>query len=417
MLLGLDGSGLAHDHRWQALRLIWASPAGTTRAEIARQTGLSRSAVGEVVGDLLSTGLVREKEARISRSGRRPIGLEIDPVAIHVVGVDVGATHIRVIVTDLSARPIVELNQHHHIILGPQRTLDQVVHQVDEAVARAGLGMRSIGAVGVGVPGPVVSRLGMVQTPPIMPGWSQFPIRDTLAERWKLPVIVHNDANLGALGEWSFGAGRGASELVYIKVGSGIGLGMILSGVLHEGVLGTAGEIGHLTLVENGPLCSCGNRGCLEALAGGNAIAAQARELVRQGTTTQLASAESIEGLTAKDVAEAAAHGDLVAQKVYAQAGEYIGIACAGVINILNPACVVVGGGVAQAGDLLLEPIRQQIRIRALGPAVSAVRVTSASLGDRSSALGAVAAAISLACTHRLDSSFHPRATREAEGR
>jgi glucokinase-like ROK family protein len=382
------------------LSLIGESPDGTTRAQIARQLELSRSAVSQLVDDLLRTGLVREQEVRQSRAGRRPIGLEINPRAGQVVGVDVGATHIRVILADVAACPLAEVNTAIDIRLGPEKTLAEVQRLVDRVLRDGESTFARVRAVGIGVPGPVVSEMGMVVAPPIMPGWDQYPIRATLEQEWERPVTVHNDANFGALGEWMYGTSRRSPNLVFLKVGTGIGLGMILGGQLHEGQVGAAGEIGHQMLVEDGPLCSCGNRGCLEALAGGGAIARQARELVLQGQRTHLATLTSPEKLTARDVAEAAAQGDHLAQHLLAQAGEYIGIALANVVNVLNPGVVIIGGGVALAGDLLLEPVRAQVRKRSLPAGGQAAQVMSASLGQRSMALGAVGAALSLCFDH-----------------
>jgi len=388
------------DHRRLVLDLIHESPDGTTRAEIARSLELSRSAVSGLVDDLLQTGLVREQERRQSRAGRKPIGLEINASAGQIIGVDIGATHIRGILADIAGRPLAELNTSFDIKVGPVKTLAEVRRLVDRLMRDGESSLAHVRSVGLGVPGPVISERGVVLAAPIMPGWHEYPIRRSLEDAWQRPVVVHNDANLGALGEWTYGAGRRCPNLVFVKVGTGIGMGMILGGRLHEGQVGAAGEIGHLTLVENGPLCSCGNRGCLEALAGGGAIALQARELVRQGQRTHLSTLASLDRLSARDVAEAATQGDHLAQQLFAQAGEYIGIALAGVINMLNPGVVVIGGGVAQSGDLLLEPVRAQIRKRSLQAGVLTSQVTSASLGLRSSALGAVAAALSLSFDH-----------------
>jgi glucokinase len=214
---------------------------------------------------------------------------------------------------------------------------------------------------------------------------------------WGCPVALSNDAEVGALGEWAFGAGRGEANLAYIKVGTGIGAGLLLDGHVYRGATGSAGEIGHLTMEENGPLCNCGNSGCLEALAGGQAIARQAREAVRSGQRTLLAGMGPAESLTAYDVAVAARRGDLVAQRIVADAGRYLGVALAGLVNLFNPSMVVVGGGVAQTGDLFLQPIREAVTRRSLPAAARTVRITTAMLGSKSSSLGAVVEALNIA--------------------
>ena len=241
----------------------------------------------------------------------------------------------------------------------------------------------------------------MVLSPPLMPGWDRFPIRDTLEKRWGCPVSLNNDAELGVLGEWAYGAGRGAQNLAYIKVGTGIGAGLFMDGQIYRGATGSAGEIGHMTIDENGPLCICGNRGCLEAMAGGKAIAAKAREAIANNKRTELAGLSPVEGITVMEIARAAARGDLVAQEILADAGDQLGVAIASLVNLFNPDIVVVGGGVAQTGDLFLEPIRKAVQKRSLPAAAYAVRITTSLLGKRSSSMGAVVQALS-AALHRI---------------
>jgi glucokinase len=199
------------------------------------------------------------------------------------------------------------------------------------------------------------------------------------------------------VGEWAHGAGRGERHLAYIKVGTGVGAGLLLDGKIFQGATGCAGEIGHVTVRDNGPLCTCGNYGCLEVMAGGAAIANKAREAVLAGKRTQLASIHTPNEITARDVAHAARLGDLVAQQIIAEAGGYLGIGIAILVNMFNPSMIVIGGGVAQVGDLLLDPIRQVVRDRSLRSASQAVRITAAVLGRRSSSMGAVVQALNIA--------------------
>jgi glucokinase len=265
-----------------------------------------------------------------------------------------------------------------------------------------GLSISSISAVGVGVPGPVITEAGMVVAPPIMPGWDRYPIRATLEKKWNCPVTLNNDAELGALGEWAYGAGRGEKNIAYIKVGSGIGAGLILNQQIYGGTRGAAGEIGHLTIDENGPLCNCGNHGCLEAFASGHAIAQQG-ELLVQSSKRTLLSDLGREKITAHEVAEAARRGDLHAQEILRRSGTFIGIAIAGLINLFNPSIVIIGGGVAQVGDLLTAPIRQAVRERAMRASEQSVRITTAMLGRRSLLMGATVQAINVAIHNAAD--------------
>lgn len=365
--------------------------------EIARRIDLTRAAVTTIVNDLLATGAVREAERLNVHSGRPPVVLEINPERGHVVGVDFGATHLNVLVADVSARILEEVGLEINIQDGPEACLAEADRQVRKAVAAAGLELKDILAIGLGVPGPIVSEAGMVVSPPLMPGWDRYPIRDTLEKKWGCPVSVNNDAELGAFGEWAFGAGRGEGNLAFIKVGTGIGAGLLLEGQIYRGVTGSAGEIGHLTMDENGPMCTCGNQGCLEAIAGGRAIAEQAKEAAHKGTRTQLSKIVPIENITARDVAAAARKGDLVSQQILARAGAHIGIAIAGLVNLFNPGMIIIGGGVAQTGDILLEPMRQAVERRSLPAATRVVRITTAMLGQRSSSMGAVIQALTIA--------------------
>jgi glucokinase-like ROK family protein len=385
------------------LDLIRFTPGGISRVEISRRIELTRAAVTTIVNDLLATGAIREAERLSVRSGRPPIVLEVNPERGYVVGVDFGATHLSVLVADISARILEEVELQINIQDGPEACLAEADRQVRKAVANAGLELKEILAIGMGVPGPIDSEAGMVVSPPLMPGWDRYPIRDTLEKKWGCPVSVNNDAELGALGEWAFGAGRGERNLAYIKVGTGIGAGLLLEGQIYRGVSGSAGEIGHLTIDENGPMCTCGNQGCLEAIAGGRAIAEQAQEAALKGKRTQLSGIVPVENITARDVASAARKGDLLAQQILARAGSHIGIAIAGLVNLFNPGMVIIGGGVAQTGDILLEPMRQAVERRSLPAATRIVRITTAMLGRRSSSMGAVIQALTIALHQVVD--------------
>jgi len=388
------------------LDLIRYTPGGISRAEIARQVGLSRSAVTSIVNDLLASKLVREAENGPATGGRRPILLEINPKRGRVVGIDIGATHLNIVLTDFSARVIREIEVPFDVNRDPEICLLEVDEQLRQTLEDAYLTLEDVMAIGLGVPGPVVAGEGMVIEPPLMPGWHKFPIKSHLEAHWGCLLSINNDAELGALGEWAYGAGRGESNLVYIKVGTGVGAGMLFNGTIYRGVSGSAGEIGHSMVNGQGPLCSCGNRGCLEAMAGGKAIAQRAKQAVSEGRRTQLANIQPGDEITAHDVAIAARMGDLVAQEIFTQAGNYLGIAIANLINLINPGVVVVGGGVAQIGDLLLEPIRYTAESWGLRAAVRSVRITAAILGRRSSSMGAVAQALSFALHDMVDDLF-----------
>jgi len=379
-----------------ALDLIRFSGAGMSRTELAEQMGLTRAAVSLIVNDLLESKVIVETESRSIPSGRPPIVLEINSQRGLVGAIDMGATHMGIAVADFAARIRQEIEVPFDIKDGPQVCLEKAEQTLRRMLEEQGLSVSDLAAVGVGVPGPVITEAGMVVAPPIMPGWDHYPIRTTLEKAWGRPVTLNNDAELGALGEWAYGAGRGEKNIAYIKVGSGVGAGLILNKQIYGGTTGAAGEIGHLTIDENGPLCNCGNRGCLEAFAGGHAIARQGQALAASGKRTLLAELP-VESITAREVAEAARRGDLYAQEILSRAGTYIGIAIAGLINLFNPSVVIIGGGVAQVGDMLTTPIRQAVRERAMRASEQGVHITSAMLGRRSVLIGAIVQAVNVA--------------------
>jgi glucokinase-like ROK family protein len=348
------------------------------------------------VDSLIESGIIQEAESRSAPSGRPPVILEVNPKAGLVGAIDMGATHMSIALADFTARIIHEADFPLDIKDGPEVCLTAANQNLLKALESQGLSLSDLTAVGVGVPGPVITEAGMVVSPPIMPGWDHYPIRTALEKMLGCPVTLNNDAELGALGEWAYGAGRGEKNVAYIKVGSGVGAGLILNQQIYGGTTGAAGEIGHLTIEENGPLCSCGNHGCLEAFAGGHAIAKQGQLLVKSGKRTLL-SELPLEKITAHEVAEAARRGDLHAQEILRRAGTFIGIAIAGLINLFNPSIVIIGGGVAQVGDIITAPIRQAVRERAMHASEQSVRITTGMLGRRSLLIGAIVQAINVA--------------------
>lgn len=312
----------------------------------------------------------------------------------HAIGIDLGGTKIlTAVVSDdgaVLARDRVGTPQE-----GPDSVVVAVAQTVDAVLSAAGLAPDAIGGIGIGAPGPLNSQTGVVFQPPNLRGWHDVPLGPILGDRLHMPVWVANDANAAALGEWRFGAGRGVDDLVYMTISTGIGGGIILGGTLREGVSGTAGEIGHMTIDVNGPRCVCGNTGCLEVLAAGPAIARAAQEAVRAGRPSALLARAggTIEGITARVVAAAAAAGDAVAADVFHRAATYVGVGVANLLNILNPAMVILGGGVSTAGDLLLEPVRRTARERAFERPARDARIVLAQLGDDVGAIGAATVA------------------------
>ena len=376
--------------------LIRFADKGISRADLADKMGLTRAAVTVIINDLISNGIILNTESRSTSSGRPPVELEINADQGFVGAIDMGAKHLSVALADFSARILEETEIPFNVEDGPKQCLQDADNILRELLEKRGLSTSDLAAIGVGVPGPVIAEKGIVMAPPIMPGWDRFPIRATLESQWGTSVTLNNDAELGALGEWAYGAGRGEKNLAFIKVGSGIGAGLIINQQIYGGTTGSAGEIGHLTVDENGPLCACGNHGCLEAFAGGHAIAAQGQQLVASGKRTLLSELNPA-SITARDVAEAARRGDLTAQEIIKRSGTFVGIAIAGLINLINPSTVIIGGGVAQVGDLMTGTIREAVHERSLHASEHSVRITTAMLGRRSSLMGALVQAINVA--------------------
>lgn len=369
---------------------------GISRSDLAEELGLTRAGITIIINDLIEYGLIQETSSRATPSGRPPVVLELNPRRGMVAAIDIGASHINVALGDFSAHVIDEVEYPLNITNGPEHCLKEADYALQTLARKNGIKIQDLSVVGVSVPGPVITNAGMVMEPPIMPGWDRYPIRDALQSLWNIAVTLNNDADLGALGEWAYGAGRDESNLIYIKVGSGIGAGIIAGHQILLGATGSAGEIGHLTIDKNGPLCTCGSRGCLEAYASGRAIKAQAQNLARSGKKTLLAGTD-IEKIDVRELAEAARKGDIESQEILEQAGSVIGIAIAGMINMLNPGVVVIGGGVAEVGDLLTTPIRKIVKERSLPASEHTVKITTAMLGRRSTLIGALIQAISFA--------------------
>jgi predicted NBD/HSP70 family sugar kinase len=357
-----------------------------SRAEIARRTGLSRSTVSSLVADLQADGLVVERgetaAAHGDQGGRPPILLSFDASAGAAVGIDFGHRHLRVAVSDLASNILAERQLELDTDHAARDGLDAATDLVSEALADAGVERSQVIGAGMGLPGPIEQSSGVVGSAAILPGWVGVAAAHEMRVRLDLPIAVDNDANLGALAEAAFGAARDASDLVYIKVSSGIGAGLILNGRLYRGASGLAGELGHVLVDPEGLVCRCGNRGCLETLAASGAL-------------TDLLLRSHGEDLTVPDMLRLARDGDLGCRRVIADAGRAIGRGVADLLNVLNPELVVVGGDLAAAGDLLLEGVRESINRAALPAAAGAARLVAGVLGDRAQVLGAVALVVS----------------------
>ena len=348
-----------------------------TRAELGTLAGLSRTTVSGLLGDLRRGGLLADAGTIDRRTAGRPAArVLLEPAAGLAVGVDIGRRHLRVVVADLGHRVLAEQVDRVRTDDRPDETLTAVGDAVDALLAGLPAGRQDVLGVGLGIPAPL-DAAGTVGSSSILPGWlGRVPGRE-LAERLGVPVRVDNDANLGALAEAVWGAGRGCLEMVYLKAATGIGAGIVHEGRILRGASNTAGELGHTTVVNGGELCRCGNRGCLEMYVGGPALV---ERLAHVGTV--------VTGVP--DLVARARAGDPSCRRVLSDVGDQAGQAVANVVNLLNPALVVLGGELGLAGEMVLETLRARVLRSSVPSAAAAVAVVSGVLGDRAEALGAV---------------------------
>jgi predicted NBD/HSP70 family sugar kinase/biotin operon repressor len=360
----------------QALQILGV----TSRADVARRTGLSRSTVSTIVAALQAEGVVVDRDAdgrAAAGGGRPPAPISLFPAAGLALGVDFGKRHLAVALADLSHELLAEEWREMPDDYDATAGMGRAAELVELVLGATGADGERVLGVGMGLPGPV-HRSGVVGSSAILPGWAGTQAAERMSDLIGLPVWLRNDADLGALAEATWGAGRGASAVVYLKLATGIGAGIVIDGRLFGGAGGTAGEIGHTSLDETGDICRCGSRGCLETYASGAAIAG-------------LLSRSLGETLGPDDVMQRAVDGDPGCRRALADAGRHIGAAVADLCNLINPERIIVGGSMAVAGDVLLDPLREAVGLRAIPSAAEDVEIVLGDLGERAELLGAVA--------------------------
>jgi len=384
------GLGSTADYLVPVLDLIRFG-AANTRPDLSRVTGLGRTVVAQRVAALIDAGLVTEGSLAGSTGGRPSRSLEFNAAAGSLLVAELGATAINAAITDLAG----EILERHHdeidIADGPDVVLGTVERIFDELLAkRPGT---KIWGIGIGLPGPVEFRIGTPTSPPIMPGWDRYPVRIRMSQYFDAPTWIDNDVNMLAIGELRRGLAVHVSDAIFVKIGTGIGAGLISDGHLHRGAQGAAGDIGHVSITDNtDQVCRCGKVGCLEALAGGQAIALQGTDAGTSGASPFLARLIADgQTVTSKDVATAAVHGDRAANDILNRAGRLIGETIAAMVNFYNPSLVIIGGGVANAGDTFLASIRQSVYERSLPLATRDLRISRSELGDLAGIYGSAA--------------------------
>lgn len=360
---------------------------------MAGALGLARSTVSEIAGSLLERGLIQEGAQGPSRGGRRPVLLEFRDNAASILGVELGASHVAVVQTDLRGRVLAWRNRDHPVRSDPEGTVALMVELMESCLAERGSDRGVLMGVGVGVPSPVdpsqPDRLPEV----VLPAWRGHSGMERVREHFGVPVVVDNDANLGALAEHWWGAGRGIEDFTYIKVGTGIGAGYVIRGEIYPGATSVAGEIGHLSMDPEGKPCTCGNRGCLATIVGAPALVERAEELLPDHPDSALRGGR----VTLSRLLDAALAEDPVALRVVDEAADRLGAAVAGIVNILNPAAIVVGGGIARLGPRLVSPMTQAMASRTLVRSAAATEIRTSQLGEWAVALGAATAVLAAA--------------------
>ena len=356
------------------LACLVADGTATRRSRLAQATGLSRAAVAQRVDLLISHGLLVETEPVATERGRPPLALQLAEDTL-ICAVDLGATHCRLALTTLGGVPLAETVREIDINDGPRLTLTGVHRLCTELLAQAGRSEADLRAFSIGVPGPVEAETGTVIRPPIMQGWDGYRIPGFFADLSSATVLVDNDVNMMAFGEYSHR--RDTKHLLYVKVGTGIGCGIVSNGTLHRGASGAAGDIGHIRLPgHEDVLCHCGNSGCVEAVASGAAIAKALRE-------------EGLPAAAGRDVVRLVSEGNPVARRRVRLAGQQIGEVLAALVSFHNPDAIVLGGSIAQLHEDLLADIRGVIYRRALPLATRSLAIETSALGERAGIEGA----------------------------
>ncbi|MCD7779949.1 MAG: ROK family protein [Candidatus Gastranaerophilales bacterium] len=305
------------------------------------------------------------------------------------IGVDVGGTNVKVALVDKTGSIVYSDTVPTRAEMGYEYTISNIIKAIQNLMKESKTTKDLIDGIGFGFPGQIDCDNGIVRLAPNIPGWVNIPIADIVSKEFDIPVKVDNDVRCAALAELNYGAGKGSKNMICITVGTGIGSGLIINGKLVRGASNAAGEIGHIKLqIDNGPICGCGDTGCLEAFASGPAIVAMAEEYIKGGKSTKYRELANPE-ITPYIVAEAAKQGDVVAKKIFEIIGNYIGIGLSSVVNLLNPEKIVIGGGVADAGDLLFIPIKNALKKRAMPIQGAAVEVVHAELGNTAGVIGA----------------------------
>jgi len=364
-----------------------------TKGGLVDCTDHSRTKITSSIHSLLQKKFILENQDSEYSGGRRSRTFSLNGELGFVAGVDIGATSIDLAVADFSRRILIRYNEDALVGNGPIKILGRVCNLLEKILREKGLNPANLRGIGIGVPGPVDFSNGTVVSPPIMPGWDRYPVIQTV-QQWfpSANVVIDNDVNVMALGEMNQGMGMGVNNLIFVKMGTGIGAGIISQGQIYRGASGCAGDIGHISIDKSGPLCRCGNKGCLEALAGGPALAERSLNAAQAGKSPILLKYYEKNGgkLSAQDVGNAAREGDALSIEIIRESGQMVGDVIASLVNFFNPDMIVIGGGLSNLGNLLLSSIRQAVLNRSLPLATRNLEIVFSGIGEDAGVIGAV---------------------------
>jgi glucokinase-like ROK family protein len=377
-----------------------------TKSDLAVHSDFSRTKVTTCIDSLLHKQILVTNDSTEYSGGRRSKSFRINEKLGLVAGIQMGAIDFDLGIADFSGRLLAKRSEPAMIRDGPIPTLGHACSALAQMLAELGLGPELVLGIGIGVPGPVDFAAGTVVSPPIMPGWDRYPIVETV-QQWfpQANVVVDNDVNVMALGEASHGAACGVGNLISVKIGTGIGAGIVCEGKIYRGSSGCAGDIGHICVDKDGPVCACGNKGCLEKIAGGAGIAERATAGARSGRSPSLLSRLEKNGnvLRAEDVGAAALEGDEFSIDVIRDSGRQVGEVLAALVNFYNPDMIVIGGGVSNLGNLLLSSIRQAVFNRSLPLATRNLQIVFSGIGSDSGVLGAISLGLNYVLVSELE--------------
>jgi glucokinase-like ROK family protein len=383
----VNWKGLKTGERTVLDHVFWAS--GISRDALAAASSFSKTRANAAVAELLEQGLLEQTGEQVATGGRRAETLRLSRSLGVLIGVAVGATALEVGILSPDLTVLAHHSEPADVRDGPGPVLSRIRTLMRELLTRCAVPARQVIGIGIGLPGPVDFDSGQLVSPPLMPLWDAYSIRDDIATDFKAPVFVDNDVNVMALGElWRMQ--RSLPNFLVVKVGTGVGCGIVCHGQVYRGANGSAGDVGHICVVPDGPRCHCGNLGCVEVMAAGPAIARMTTDAALQGDSPLLARMLAERGsLSLHDVAEACRAGDMTANEVIQRSGSHVGQMLASVVNFFNPSHVFIGGGITRVGPLFLAAVRQSVYQRSLALSTRHLEIQYTPLGDRAGLIGA----------------------------